>query len=227
MAHSTVQTALAFILFAVICHVTIANPIPTSNMQETYNKYASLVCEANALSKWEYKLFLDFKSNRFPNTHEVKIVDVPNLLLTDDMGIFDRIQASDIDLLSDHRDYLLHYKYIIGYVLADESNTTSATNFISDMSSIRLRISLTIAQLEDVMIYLGHLSRTQDDIAEASRPYFNPEWEQNVIDRYERDLYVLEQIEMHLTKAVEDFTSMRNGYIDENTTPVACAQVLP
>lgn len=77
------------------------------------------------------------------------------------------------------------------------------------------------------MIFLGYLSRTQNEIAEASRPYFNPKWEQNVIDRYERDLYVLEQIEMHLTKAVEDFTSMRNDYIDENTTPVTCTQELP
>ncbi|XP_071828354.1 uncharacterized protein [Apostichopus japonicus] len=220
---STQIYSIAFVaVLSMISQNVVSNPVLSA--QETYDSYARLVCTTDKLWRDEYQLHRDFKEDRMPGTTATPAVDVPNLLLTSDMKVSERFQSTEVDLLANHRDYLYNYKYILHHVIEDERNSTSPNSFNSDMNNILFLLSSAIADLEYTMIHLGHHSKTTSSVPETDRPSFDPQWEKNAFNRYQRDLYVLSEMEVHLQKAVQDFSSWRDRYIEISTVPYSCEQ---
>ncbi|PIK46901.1 hypothetical protein BSL78_16227 [Apostichopus japonicus] len=121
---------------------------PVLSAQETYDSYARLVCTTDKLWRDDDQLYRDFKEDRIPGTTAIPAVDVPNLLLTNEMTASDRFQSTEVDLLANHRDYLYNYKYILDHVIEDERNSTSPNSFDSDMNNILFLLNSAIADLE-------------------------------------------------------------------------------
>ncbi|PIK46902.1 hypothetical protein BSL78_16228 [Apostichopus japonicus] len=124
-----------------------------------------------------------------------------------------------------HRDFNYFDDFLSAFLTEGRPNPGTTATPAVDVPNLLLTSDMKVSErFQSTMIHLGHHSKTTSSVPETDRPSFDPQWEKNSFNRYQRDLYVLSEMEVHLQKAVQDFSSWRDRYIEISTVPYSCEQ---